>query len=302
LLFVAGRPIISHILDDVRSLDISSVVVIVGYKGELVKEYVSREYPDLKIDYVFQKDRNGIGHAVHQTREVADAGEPVLIILGDTIIRADLQSITSYKTNVLGVKEVADPRRFGVVEVENGHVVKLVEKPKRPRSKLAIVGVYYLNDSRLLFETLQDQIDRNLKSHGEYQITDTLQMMIDAGAKFSPFEIDTWFDCGKPETLLETNRQLLEGRTESPDIEGSVIIGPVSIAPTATITNSVVGPYVSVASECSITNSIIRDSVLDQGATVSDCLLESSIIGLKAVVKGGVKRLNIGDSSEVVFK
>ena len=302
LLYVAGRPIISHILDDVKSLDISSVVVIVGYKGELIREYVSSEYPDLKIDYVFQEERKGIGHAVHLTRQVADAGEPVLVILGDTIIRADLVRITKSKANVLGVKEVDDPRRFGVVEVKNGNVVKLVEKPKRPRSNLAIVGLYYFTDSTPLFETLQQQIDQDLKSHGEYQITDTLQMMIDAGTKFSAFGIDQWFDCGKPETLLETNRQLLEGRSDVVDIEGSVFIGPVAIDPSATITGSIIGPYVSVASGCSVTNSIIKDSVLDQGASVSDCLLQDSIIGLKAVVRGGVKKLNIGDSSEVAFK
>ena len=302
LLYVAGRPIISHILDDIKTLEVSSVVVIVGYKGELIRDYVSSEYPDLEIDYVFQEKRNGIGHAVHLTRDVADAGEPVLIILGDTIIRTDLGAIVRSDVNMLGVKEVEDPSRFGVVEVKNGDVVKLTEKPKRPKSNLAIVGLYYFKDSKPLFETLKQQIDGDIRSHGEYQITDTLQMMIDAGTRFSPFTIDEWFDCGKPETLLETNRQLLELKTDPPDIEGSVIIGPVSIDPTATITGSIIGPYVSVASGCAVTNSIIKDSVLDQGASVSDCLLEGSIVGLDAVVKGGVKKLNIGDSSEVVFK
>ncbi len=302
LLYVAGRPIISHILDEVRTLDISSVVVIVGYKGELVRNYVSSEYADLKIDYVVQEERNGIGHAIHLTREVADAGEPILIILGDTIVRADLRGITQSDNNVLAVKGVDDPRRFGVVEVQNGQVAKLVEKPEHPKSNLVIVGIYYFKDSGAMFDTLQRQIDGDIRSHGEYQITDTMQMMIDDGARFDAFEIDDWFDCGKPETLLETNRELLKGREDYREIEGSVINDPVSIDPTATITNSIIGPYVSIASGCSVTNSIIRDSVLDRGATVSDCLLESSIVGLDAVVRGGAQQLNIGDSSEVVFK
>jgi glucose-1-phosphate thymidylyltransferase len=302
LLYVAGRPIISHILDEVRTLDVSSIVVIVGYKGDLVRDYVSKEYADLKIDYVAQKERNGIAHAINLTRGVADAGEPILIILGDTIVRADLGGIVRSDNNVLAVKGVEDPRRFGVVEVEDGRVARLVEKPEHPKSNLVIVGLYYFKDSGVLFNTLQRQIDGDIKSHGEYQITDTMQMMIDDGARFDPFEIDDWFDCGKPETLLETNRALLESRQDHREIEGSVINGPVSIDPTATITNSIVGPHVSIASGCSVTNSIIRDSVLDRGARVSDCLLESSIVGLDAVVKGGAKQLNIGDSSEVVFK
>jgi len=302
LLYVAGRPIISHILDDVCKLDISSVVVIIGYKGELVRDYVSKEYPDLKIDFVTQEQRRGIGHAVQLTREVADVGEPVLIILGDTIIRTDLHQVTGSDTNVLGVKAVEDPRRFGVVEVSGGVVTKLVEKPEQPKSNLALVGLYYFNDSKLLFETLQSQIDRDIKSHGEYQITDAMQMMIDTGTEFAPHEIDQWFDCGKPESLLETNRELLEDRTDSPSIDGSVVSGPVSIDPTAIISNSIIGPYVSIASGCSVTNSIISNSVLDQGANVSDCVLQGSIVGLDAVVKGGAKQLNIGDSSEVIFK
>jgi len=302
LLYVAGRPIISHILDEVRTLDISSIVVIVGYKGALVRDYVSKEYADLQIDYVVQEERNGIAHAVNLTRDVADAGEPILIILGDTIVRADLRGIVGSDNNVLAVRGVEDPRRFGVVEVENGRVARLVEKPEHPKSNLVIVGLYYFKDSGELFGTLKSQIDGGIKSHGEYQITDTMQMMIDNGARFDPFEIDDWFDCGKPETLLETNRELLKNGKAQPEIEGSLINGPVSIDPTATITNSIIGPYVSIASECTVTNSIIKDSVLDQGARVSDCLLESSIVGLDAVVKGGAQKLNIGDSSEVVFK
>ena len=302
LLYVAGRPIISHILDDVKELDISSIVVIVGYKGDLVREYVSKQYPDIKIDYVLQEERKGIGHAVHLTRDVANGDESVLIILGDTIIRTDLKSVTESDINVLGVKEVDDPRRFGVVEHNKGLVTKLVEKPENPKSNLAIVGLYYFKEAKALFGTLQKQIDDGITSHGEYQITDTMQMMIDGGAPFKTFEIEQWFDCGKPETLLETNRELLGGTKQPPAVDGSMIVGPVSIDPTAVITNSIIGPYVSIAGRCRVTNSIISDSVLDEGASVTGCMLESSIVGLDAVVKGGAKQLNIGDSSEVVFK
>lgn len=302
LLYVAGRPIIAHILDKIAVLDVSSVVLIVGYKGDLIEEYVKNEYPDLKVDFVTQEKRNGIGHAIHMTRDVADAGEPLLIILGDTIISTDLAAIVASETNVLGVKSVEDPRRFGVVEITDGVITRLVEKPQDPPSNLAVVGLYYLKDSSLLFQKIQEQIDNDVKSHGEYQITDALQMMIDDGAKFSPYEIEQWFDCGKPEALLETNRRLLEGRDERPELDGCIVVPPVSIAPTATIKNSIIGPYVSIAAGSTVETSIVRDSVIDQNARVADCLLEGSIIGAQAVVKGQIKQLNIGDSSEVVFK
>ena len=233
---------------------------------------------------------------------MADSGEPVLIILGDTIVRTDLSGITGLRDNALGVKEVEDPRRFGVCELHDGKIVRLVEKPKDPPSNLALVGLYYLRDSSLLFRMLGEQIEADVRTRGEYQITDALQMMIDRGARFVPFTIRDWFDCGKPEALLETNRQLLVGCNEIPRTEGSVVIPPVSIAPSARVVTSVVGPYVSIASESVVENSIVRDSVVDRGANVRDCLLEGSIIGSRAVVKGGFQHLNIGDSSEAILK
>lgn len=303
LLYVAGRPIISHILDEVVKLDISSVVLIIGYKGELIEKYIREEYPDLAVDFVVQTKRKGIGHAIYLTREVADTDESLLVILGDTVIRTDLGRITASTESALGVKEVADPRRFGVAEVTGGRVVKLVEKPENPKSNLAMVGLYYLKDAHLLFRTLQEQQQRDIRNHGEYQITDALQMMIDGGTKFAPFEIEEWFDCGKAETLLETNRRLLADKGgKAPEIPGSIIIPPVAIAPTARINNSIVGPHVSIAADAIVENSIVRDSVLDRGSAVTNCLLEESIVGSQAVIKGAIRKMNVGDSSEIVFK
>ena len=302
LLYVAGRPIISHILEDVRRIGASSVVLIVGYKGELIQEYVEREYKDLNAEFVVQEERLGIGHAVNLTRSVADTGEPALIILGDTILRTDLAKVVASPTNVLGVKEVEDPRRFGVCEVRGKRILKLVEKPKDPPSNLALVGLYYLRDSALLFEVLGEQISKNIRNHGEYQITDALQMMIDRGSEFETFQVGEWFDCGKYEAMLETNRRLLEGTFEAPRAEGSVFVPPVSVAPTARIVNSIVGPHVSIAADTVVENAIVRDSIIDHGANVRDCLLQGSIIGPQTVIKGSFQRLNVGDSSEVIHE
>jgi glucose-1-phosphate thymidylyltransferase len=302
LLYVAGKPIIAHILDDVVPLAPSSIVLIVGYKGELIEQFVRAKYPQLKVDFVFQEERRGIGHAVDLTRKVADTDEPLLIVLGDTIIKTDLKKVVAQKTNVLGVKEVEDPRRFGVAEVAGGRITKLVEKPQDPTSNLALVGLYYLLDGKGLFAAVREIIERNITTNNEYQITDALQLMIGRGAVFAPFAIDEWFDCGKPEAMLETNRKLLKNASSTPPIEGSIIIPPVSISPGAEIVNSIIGPYVSIAERCVIHSSVVRDSVISEGAAVTDALLESSLIGANAVIRGGFKKLDVGDSSEISFK
>jgi glucose-1-phosphate thymidylyltransferase len=281
----------------------SSIVLIVGYKGDLIEQYVKKQYPDINVDFVVQEDRLGIGHAVDLTRKFADSGEPLLIILGDTIVKTDLARLAKSRTNVLGVKAVDDPRRFGVCEVADGRITRLVEKPKDPPSDLALVGLYYFLDSKPLFEALREEIDSGLMNHGEYQITDALQIMIDKGHLFEPFLIDEWFDCGKPEAMLETNRRLLEDAGgETPEIDGSIVVPPVSISPGAEIAGSIVGPYVSVAEGAVIRNSIVRDSILAEGSKVTDTLLENSLLGANAVINGGFQKVDVGDSSEITFK
>jgi glucose-1-phosphate thymidylyltransferase len=302
LLYVAGKPIISHILDDVVSLEPSRIVLIVGYKGDLIEAYVRKHYAGLNVEFVLQEDRKGIGHAVDLTRAVADAGEPLLIVLGDTIITTDLAAVVARPRNVLGVKEVEDPRRFGVCEVRGGLITRLVEKPQDPPSNLALVGLYYLTDGRALFDAVRWVIDNDVTTKGEYQITDALQHMIEHGAEFEPFTIDQWFDCGKPETLLETNRRLLEnGLGGAPAIDGSIVVPPVAISPRAEVVGSIIGPHVSIAEGATVHNSIVRDSVLAEGCTVRDCLLEGSLVGAHAVISGGFHKLDVGDSSEITF-
>lgn len=302
LLYVAGKPIISHILDDIIPLKPSRFVLIVGYKGELIEAFVKTNYPDLPVDFVVQEERRGIAHAVDLTRPVADGKEPLLIVLGDTIIKTDLKSVVAGKTNLLGVKEVEDPRRFGVAEVAGGRITRLVEKPANPTSNLALVGLYFLQQGNLLFDAIRHNIDAGVTTNNEYQITDALQRMIDHGVEFGPVVIDEWFDCGKPEAMLETNRKLLKNAPVARPINGSIIIPPVSISPTAEIVNSIIGPYVSIADRVVVKSSVVRDSVLAEGCMVADTLLESSLIGANAVIRGGFKKLDMGDSSEISIK
>jgi glucose-1-phosphate thymidylyltransferase len=280
---------------------VSSIALIVGYKGDLVETFVRDTYPGIHFDFVYQEQRLGIGHAVSLTNAVANSREPLLIILGDTIIKTDLGRVIEAKTNVLGVKEVEDPRRFGVCEMDGERISKLVEKPTVPPSNLALVGLYYILKPAVLFECLQEEIEKDVRTRGEYQLTDALQMMIDRGVEFRPHIIEQWFDCGNPDALLETNRHLLASVAQAPGIEGSILLPPVSIDPTAEIIGSIVGPYVSIGAGSVVRNSIIRDSVLGEHVLVEHGLLERSLVGSRAVVKGHFTALNVGDSSEIVI-
>ncbi len=297
LITVAGKPILGHIVDSLVDMGVTELIPIIGYKGDQITEYLAEAY-DLPINFVHQKEQKGIAHAVDLTRQYADDSE-LIIILGDTIIDTDFTKIPKAGDFVLGVREVEDPKRFGICEVDGGVITSIVEKPNDPKGNLAIVGLYYFRDSAPLYEACRQVIDRDIKTKGEYQITDALSLMIENGATFVPYEIDGWYDCGKVETLLETNRVLLEGVRNGAHGVNSVIIPPCFIDPGSTIENSVVGPYVSVAGGCSITDSVVKNSILNEGSSLSNVVINSSIIGAGAEVTRSSSNLNISDDSQV---
>lgn len=299
LVQVAGKPILGHILDELIPLGVSNIVLVTGYMGDRVREYVDAAYPSLDACYVDQEERRGLGHAIHLTRKCVDDG-PVLIVLGDTVVTADYSRLLQGRITLIGVKEVEDPSRFGVVEVENGRVRSLVEKPDVPISNLAIVGLYYIVNTPLLFESLQALIDGDIRTKGEYQLTDALKIMLERGEEMSTFEVEGWYDCGRPDTLLETNRFLLErSGGNGKKIEGAVLVPPVSIDSSAVVERSIVGPHVSVAAGSVIRDSVVRNSIINANAQVERSLLDGSLIGEGAVVHGHFQRLNVGDSSEI---
>ncbi|MBM4151113.1 MAG: nucleotidyl transferase [Ignavibacteria bacterium] len=298
LLNVAGKPILGHILDALQAHSIDEATIIVGYMGDLVEEYV-RKHHDLNVNFIYQEERLGLGHSIWIAREHITGDEPLLIILGDTIFDVDLSLAMNSGFSTLGVKSVDDPRRFGVVEMEKGFISRLIEKPENPTSNLALVGLYFINNPSLLVSCLNDLIEKNIRTRDEYQLTDALQMMIDKGEKFKTFSVDGWYDCGKPETLLSTNRYLLDGMAVPNSIDGTVIIPPAFISSTAHVERSVIGPYATVAAGAKVVDSVIKDSIISDGATVTASMLEQSIIGNNANVKGKFSRLNVGDSSEI---
>jgi glucose-1-phosphate thymidylyltransferase len=298
LLEVAGKPILAHILDQVAEVGPERVVLVIGpgVQGEQIRRWAERR-PGLEFAFAVQESPLGLGHAVLQAkREVGVA--PVLIVLGDTIVMAALRDLVS-GDSMVGVREVEDPRRFGVANVEGGRIVELVEKPEHPTSHLALVGVYYLTNAPLLFRSLEAVEREDKRTKGEIQLTDALQRMIEEGEVLRPFSVDAWYDCGKTETLLETNRALLDRSAGSVTRPGVVVLPPVAIDESAEVVHSVVGPHASIGPGARVHRAVVRNSIISQGATVENVLLDLSVVGENAVVRGTYQRLNVGDSSEV---
>ena len=297
LLNVAGKPIIGHIMDKLIESGIDEAIIIVGYLGDMIEAYLKENY-SIRLTFVTQSEQLGLAHAIHMCRPHVTDGEPLFIILGDTIFDVDLLPVLGGDISTLGVKEVADPRRFGVAVTDGNKITKLVEKPDQPVSNLAIVGLYFLRNAGSLFRSIDHIIDNNLRTKGEFQLTDALQHMIDCGEPFTTFPVQGWFDCGKPETLLSTNEVLLLRNHKEKSLPGCIINPPVFIADNAVITNAIIGPNTTIAENAVITNAIIRNSIIGEESQVSDIMMDKSIVGNHASVSGMDNQLNIGDYSE----
>lgn len=300
LLNVGGKPMLGHILDKLLEEEVYKVTFVIGHLGNQIKDYVESEYPSIKADFIEQKKMEGLGHAIYTAIPTFDDKE-IFIILGDTVFDVYLKDVFKNKQSALGVKKVDDPARFGVAVLENGFIKKLVEKPTTPISNLALVGLYYIANADVLVKSLNKLVEKDIRTKGELQLTDALQMMLDDGEKMKTFDVDGWYDCGKPETLLSTNKFLLDKKSSSRKFENAVIISPSYIADDAKIDNSVIGPYATIDKGCIIKESVIKNSIVGANSQVSKAMLSGSIIGNNTVVKGAFKRLNIGDSTEIDF-
>jgi glucose-1-phosphate thymidylyltransferase len=303
LLRVGGRPVMSYILDDLRELGVDEAVFITGYLKDRIESYVAEEYPDMTAHFVEQPEQNGTAGAVHLAEPHVDTD--VLIIFVDTLFDADLSLVKRLPEDVAGViwaKEVEDYQRFGViVRDDEGNMKRIVEKPTDPISKLANIGLYYIRDWKLLFEGISATMQGPTGKSGEYYLTDAFQYMVDHGAKIRVEEVTGWYDCGQLETLLETNRHLLEnGRERKPDgCRNSRIHSPVRIAEGVTIEDSEIGPNVTVESGTVIRNATLRDTIVGRDAVIEDAKLHDSVVGDRTVMRGVEGAVSAGDDTQV---
>lgn len=303
LLPLAGKTVLSIIVDQLQEAGIKDFIFIIGYLGEKIQDYVSKNYPHLNCHFIQQTERVGIGHAINLTREIVGTDE-VLIVLGDTIAEYDVKEVINSPFSMLGVKKVDDPRNFGVAEIEEDcFISRVVEKPSIPKSNMALVGVYKIIETDFMFSCLAKIISKDIKSYDEFNLTDALECMIERGAKFKSFKVQNWFDCGKKETLLESNATLLKkfggNIAEKHFFENTIIIPPVSIANGCDIKNSVIGPNVAIGEHTKLNHTIIKDSIIGSYSNLFEIVLSNSLIGSDAEVKGVNRSLNIGDNTSI---
>ncbi len=303
LIPLAGKTILSIIIDQLRDAGIKDFIFIVGYLGEKIKDYVSANYPDLTCHFVFQNERYGTGHAIDLAKEIV-GDEEVFIVLGDTIAEYDIKAMMDSPYSMLAVKKVDDPRNFGVAEIEeDGFISRVVEKPAIPKSNMALVGIYKIKETNSLFVCLKKIMEIADRTVEERSLTDAIECMIQSKAKFKSIKVETWFDCGKKETLLKSNATLLKkfgGKVADLErFENTIIIPPVSIAEGCDIKNSVIGPNVTIGDHTILNYTIVKESIIGSFSRLYDVVLDDSLIGSDTGIKGETRSLNIGDNTDI---
>jgi len=301
---VAGKPILAHIVDRLIENGIREFVFVLGYLGDKIEIYITSQYPQIKSYFVVQEPREGSGHAILLTRNYIGNDTEVLIVLGDTIASVDWGQLIESKETILGVKKVDTPGFFGVAEVDSqGWVRKLVEKPKIPKSNLALVGIYKVVHPGQLLDSIQYLIDHDIRTQNEFHLTDALMRMVQEGERMKLIPVDNWYDCGRKETLLAANAILLQHndyRIANKDrFPNTIIIPPVSIGKGCQVESSILGPNVAIGDQSLIKNSIVNNTIIGSFSELENVVLHGSIIGNDSTLKGAYQSLNIGDSAEI---
>lgn len=306
LVSAAGKAVLGHVLDiitkagDPRNTEL---IFIIGYLGDQVRPYMEQHYPEIKAYYYVQQEMKGQSHAIAMAREHMHG--PTLVIFVDTIVDADLTFLADEEADaVIWVKQVEDPRRFGVVDVgSDGYVQDLIEKPDSMENNLAVVGYYYFKRGEDLLAAIDAQINDEMITKGEYYIADAMNVMIRNGLRMRPETVDNWLDAGLPDTVLASNRYLLEhGRDNTAELKlgnDVTILPPVYIHLDATVQNSTIGPCVSIGAGSIVEDSVIADSILEPGAQVRGSTLKASILGVDTYVEGIEGSVNLGDHARV---
>lgn len=301
LVQVAGKTVLEHIVERLKVLEAEELIFITDENGHQIESFMKRCFPDLECSYIVQQDRLGPAHAVSLAAPRIAPGDDVLVVFNDTIFVTDLTRIPQLCADCDGLiysKEVEDYQRFGVNVVRDGIIVDMVEKPDTPISRLAQVGLYYLKDANGFMAYLQQTIEAGDTVKGEFYLPAVFMRMVRDGLRFRAPEIDAWLDCGKPETLLETNRYLLQERHSCKgELIDTVVIPPVYIAEGVTVRGSIIGPGVSLAAGTVVEASIVRDSIINADCQVRDANLRFSILGNGVRLAGSPRRMNIGDDS-----
>jgi glucose-1-phosphate thymidylyltransferase len=301
MLKVAGRTVMDWVMDRLKGLDVTELIFITGHLKEQVEEFARSRYK-IPSRFIEQKIQDGTAGAINLARPFVKG--PVLIIFVDTVFEADLTLINRTDADgIIWAKEVEDYQRFGVVVTDKqGYMTRIVEKPSTPISKLANIGLYYIRAVDSLWQGI-DHVLASPANKGEWYLTDAFQWMIEHGKKILTAEVGGWYDCGKLDTLLETNEILLrKGAARRRDFPGVTIRDPVYIEDGVTIEKSEIGPNVSIEQGTKISGSRISHSIIGRDSTLKQTQLTGSMLGNAVVIQGFQGSASLSDNSELTAK
>lgn len=281
LLPVAGKTILDWIVEDSLGLTPSETIFITGYKADKIEEFLKNKSEWGRLRTVVQSNPQGLGEAISLALPYVDDDEPLLIILGDTLFEADLSILKNAEENILYTFKVDDPKRFGVAVTDaSGRIGRLVEKPQEFVSDEAIVGIYFIKDVKSLKAALKYLMDNDVRTKGEFQLTDALEMMIEQGCKFRTAPVKKWLDCGLVETLLETNAHVLNRNDNSAQFNapGVTVVSPCYIGKNVKIHSCKIGPNVSIGDDCEISGCEINDAIVWNGVKIANGKISNSVV------------------------
>jgi len=304
LLPVAGKPMVQHLVEDICKMTgekIDEIGFVIGNFGKEVEKnlLIVAENMGSKGKIFYQKEALGTAHAVLCAAEMLEG--KVIVAFADTLFRGEVK-IDASKDGVIWVQKVEDPKPFGVVKLDRENIITdFIEKPQEFVSDLAIIGIYYFKDGANLHKEMQYLIDNDIKEKGEYQLTNALENLKKKGTKFTVAQVEEWLDCGSKENMLFTNKRILETKADRKNtrkLENSVVIQPCYIDETASIKNSVVGPFVSIGANTKIENSVVSDSIIQDSTVIVNANIVSSMIGSYVKLEGEQDNLSIGDYNQ----
>ncbi|OGQ17323.1 MAG: glucose-1-phosphate thymidylyltransferase [Deltaproteobacteria bacterium RIFCSPHIGHO2_02_FULL_40_11] len=324
---IVNKPILFYGIEALKEAGIYDIGIIVGdTKDEIKKAVGDGSQWEVKITYIEQEKPLGLAHAV-LTAEKFIGDSPFIMYLGDNVIKGGVKEfVQEFKrqtptAQILLVK-VPNPSQFGVAELEKDRVIRLVEKPKNPKSDLALVGVYLFDSNIFRAAKAIDYSQR-----GELEITDAIQWLVDQNLNVKSHVIKGWWkDTGKLEDLLEANRMMsdaletkIEGKVDEKSsiefkvvigkgavVENSIVRGPAIIGENVTIQNAYIGPFTSISNGCKIVESEIEHSIVLEGSTISKIghRISDSLIGKNVEILGEQRRIKnhqfmVGDNSKI---
>lgn len=307
LLPVAGTMIVERIVDTfARTLDrtISEIVFILGPDfGQDIKDALSAmcERHHTKSTFRVQEVAHGTAHAVYCAEQ--DLKGECIIVFADTIFDMEGKVSVEDADSVIWLKEVDDPSRFGVAVEDGDQITDFVEKPNEPISNLAIIGVYYFKDGAQLKKEIEYLLDNDVRGHGgEFQLTDALDRLLKDNKVFRKATVDEWLDCGTLPAWLETTGVIVEkeaGEIDESRFKETKIIQPVFIGDNVELENCIIGPYASIEAGSRLKKCTVKNSLIQEHASLENCHIEKSTIGKYVELKHVDQQVHLGDHSKV---